>query len=49
MNPTLPSELPFWEKSPNGLPNFQREIAGVKTHWIEYLFISLKRYWNLDV
>jgi hypothetical protein len=25
------------------------QIAGVKTHWIEKLFISLKSYWNLDV
>jgi hypothetical protein len=31
------------------LPNFQRAIVGVKTHHIEEFFISLKRYWNLDV
>jgi hypothetical protein len=24
---TLPSELPFWELGPDGLSNFQKEIA----------------------
>jgi hypothetical protein len=27
-----------------GFPNFQRVITGVKTHWIEKKFISLKNY-----
>jgi hypothetical protein len=35
--------------SPDGLPNLQRAIVGVKSHWIEILFILLKNYWNLDV
>jgi hypothetical protein len=26
----------------DGDPNFQRAIAGVKTHWIEEFFISLE-------
>jgi hypothetical protein len=46
---TLPSELPFGNWSPNGLPNLQKAIAGFKTHWIEKFFISLEIYWNLDV
>jgi hypothetical protein len=29
---------------PNGLLNLQRAIAGVKTHWFDKKFISLKRY-----
>jgi len=29
---TLPSELPLWEWSLNGLPNLQKTIARVKTH-----------------
>jgi hypothetical protein len=33
----------------HGLPNFQREIAGVKNQWIEEFFILLKISWNLDV
>ncbi len=32
----------FGNWSPNGLSNLQRVISGVKTHWIEYLFIWLK-------
>jgi hypothetical protein len=35
--------------SPGGLPNLQRAIAGVKTHWIEALFISLEVSWNINV
>ncbi len=27
---------------PNGFSNFQREILGVKSHWFEEFFISLK-------
>jgi hypothetical protein len=29
---------------PNGVPNFQSAIAGVKTHFLEDFFILLKRY-----
>jgi hypothetical protein len=29
---------------PNGLPNLQNIIIGVKTHFLEEFFISLKRY-----
>jgi hypothetical protein len=32
----------FGNWSPNGLPNFQRVIARVKTHWIEKFFLSLE-------
>jgi len=35
--------------SPDGFPNFQRAISGVKTNWTEFFFISLKSCWNLDV
>jgi hypothetical protein len=38
----------FGSWSPNGVPNFQRAFAGVKTHWIEALLISLESSWNLD-
>ncbi len=34
---------------PNGLPNLQSVILGVKTHHLEDFFISLKNYWNLNV
>jgi hypothetical protein len=30
--------------TPGGLPNVQRTIIGVKTQWIEELFISLENY-----
>jgi hypothetical protein len=33
----------FASWSPDGLPNFQRAIAKVKTHCIEEFFISLKK------
>jgi len=36
------STLRVW--NPNGLPNLQKAIAGVKTQWIENFFISLERY-----
>jgi len=39
----------FGNWSPNGLPNFQRAIAGVKTHWVGEFVISLKSSWNVDV
>jgi hypothetical protein len=29
---------------PNGLPNLQNAIAGVKIHWFEEFFISLESY-----
>ncbi len=50
MNPHTPkgtSTLGVW--SPDGFPKLQRAIAGVKTHWIEKLFVLLESYWNLDV
>jgi hypothetical protein len=49
MNPTLPSELPFWELGSDGLPNLQKAIARVKTHWIEKFFILMESSWNIDV
>jgi hypothetical protein len=39
----------FESWSPNGFLNFQRAISGDKTHWIEDFFISLERYWNVNV
>jgi hypothetical protein len=36
----------FGSWNPDGLPDFQREIAKVKTHWIEKFFISLQRSWK---
>jgi hypothetical protein len=33
----------FGKSSPNGLPNLQRTILGVKTHWIEEFLISLEK------
>jgi hypothetical protein len=50
MNPHAPKgsfTLGVW--TPNGLPNLQRAIAGVKTQCIEKFFISLKNYLNLNV
>jgi hypothetical protein len=44
-NPHTPkgaSTLGVW--SPDGLPNLQRAIVGVKTQWIEEMFISLENY-----
>ncbi len=41
------SHIESW--NPGGLLNVQRAIVGVKTQWIEEFFISLERYWNLDV
>jgi hypothetical protein len=51
---TLPSELPFWELKSQwtpefGLSNFQRPIAGIKSHWIETFLISLESSWNVNV
>jgi len=39
----------FGSWSPDGLPNLQRIIAWVKTHWIEEFFISLKIFWIVNV
>jgi hypothetical protein len=39
----------FGSWNPNGFPNFQRAIVGIKTHWIEDLFIPLESFWNVDV
>jgi len=39
----------FGSWSPDGLPNFKKEIIKVKIHWIEKFFISLERSWNVDV
>jgi hypothetical protein len=46
MNPHTPKWAPILGV---GVPNLQRVIARVKTHWIEKLLISLKISWNLDV
>jgi hypothetical protein len=41
---------PTWGvEVPNGLPNLHSVIAGIKTHCLEELFISLESYWNLNV
>jgi hypothetical protein len=45
MNPHIPkgaSTLGVWNLG--GLPNIQRAIARVKTHWNEKILISLKKY-----
>jgi len=42
MNPHTPKEFPFGSWSPNGLPNFQKDIARVKTSWLEEFFISME-------
>ncbi len=34
---------------PNGLPNLQSMIIGVKTHRLDKFSISLESYWRLDV
>jgi hypothetical protein len=45
MNPHTPEGTPMSGIGvPNGLPNLQSAIVGVKTHFLEKLFISLKRY-----
>jgi hypothetical protein len=41
--------FPFRSWSPSGLSNLQRAIAEVKTPRIEKFFISLERYWSVDV
>jgi hypothetical protein len=50
MNPHTPKWIPIMGIGvPNGRLNLQKEIAGVKTHQFEGLFISLNNYWNVDV
>jgi hypothetical protein len=44
MNSQVNSHFGSW--GPNGLPNFQRVISGVKTHWIEEFLISMESPWN---
>jgi hypothetical protein len=39
----------FGSWSLNIFLNFQRMIAGVKSHWIETFLISLESYWNVNV
>jgi hypothetical protein len=39
----------FGNWSPNGLPNLQKAITGVKTPRIEIFFISLESYSSVDV
>jgi len=39
----------FGNWSLDGLPNFQKAIAGVKADWIKEFLISLKISWNVDV
>jgi hypothetical protein len=46
-HPQMNSHFGSW--SPNGFSNLQRAIAGIKTHWFEEFFISMKSYWNVDV
>jgi hypothetical protein len=49
MNLHTPREFHFGSWSPNGLPNLQRAIAGVKTQWLEEFFISMESSWNLNI
>jgi hypothetical protein len=45
MNPHTPKWTPIVGVGiPNGLPNLQSAIVGVKTHRLEKFFISLKNY-----
>jgi hypothetical protein len=38
----------FVNWSPNELPNLQKAIARVKTHWIKKFFIWMESSWKLD-
>jgi hypothetical protein len=49
MNPHTPREFHFGSWSPSGLLNLQRAILGVKTQWLEELFISMEISWNVDI
>jgi hypothetical protein len=49
MNPHTPREFHFGSWSPGGLSNLQRAIVGVKTQWLEELFISMKIFWNVNI
>jgi hypothetical protein len=49
MNPHTPKwARTLWNWIPNGLPNFQKAISIVKTHWIEEFLTSLESFWNLN-
>jgi hypothetical protein len=39
----------FGSLNPDGLPNFQKAIAGVKIHYIEDILILLEIFWDIDV
>jgi hypothetical protein len=45
---TFPSGLSFWELESLWSFEFQISISGVKTHWIEELFIPLENSWNVE-
>jgi hypothetical protein len=50
MNPHTPKWTPIVRVGiPNGFPNLQSAITGVKTHRIKKTFVGLKSYWNLNV
>jgi len=49
MNLHTSREFHFGSWNPNGFPNIQRVIAGFKNQWLEKFFISLKKYWNVDI
>jgi hypothetical protein len=50
VNPHTPKWTPMLGVGvPEGLPNLQSAIAGVKTPRFEKFFISLESYWSLDV
>jgi hypothetical protein len=34
---------------PNGFPNFQKAITGVKTQWIKTFLTSMESSWNTNV
>jgi len=39
----------FGRWTPGGLSKFHRAILGVKTQWLVAFFISLERFWNINV
>jgi len=46
---TLPNELPLWELESQWTFESSKEVARVKTHWIEKFLISLESSWNVNV
>ncbi len=46
---TLPSELPLWELKSKWISKSLERNCKDKTHWFVKIFISLERYWNLNV